>query len=63
MATKKLTAPDAEQAPDMVPLYSKDLGKTRDFTPDHAKALLALQEAKGYSHWQPVDAAAESTTV
>ena len=53
---RKLAAPEAEQAPELVKLHSKDLGVTRDFTPEHAKALLALQEAKGYTHWQPVAA-------
>jgi hypothetical protein len=44
MATKKLAAGDA---PEMVTLHSKNLGKTKDFTPAHAKNLLELQEAKG----------------
>jgi hypothetical protein len=61
-STKKLAAADAEQTPDVVTLHCKELGKTQDFTPAHAKALLHLQETKGYDHWQPVDPATEATT-
>lgn len=58
--TKKLPAAAAapEPDPEMVRLYSKDVGY-QDFTPAHAKALLAYQESKGYIHWGP---AAESPT-
>ena len=55
------TAPKSE-TPEVVKLKCEDLGvDSRDFTPDHAKALLAFQESKGYTHWQPVDAAQTST--
>lgn len=54
------TAPKTD-APELVQLKCDDLGiKSQDFTPDHAKALLAYQEEKGYAHWQPVDAAAST---
>lgn len=56
---KKLAA--AEPTEEVVWLHSKDLG-TRPFTPDHAEALLALQERKGYDHWQRAEAPADSTT-
>jgi hypothetical protein len=59
MATKRIADTDT---PKVVKLKCDDLGvKSRDFTPAHAKALLAYQESKGYTHWQPVDAAETST--
>ena len=61
MATAKRTPelPAAADAPDVVTLRSENLGKTKDFTPAHAKALLALQESKGIKNgW----AAAEPET-
>ena len=61
MATKAIAAPKSD-TPDVVKLKCDELGiKSQDFTPKHAKDLLAFQEAKGYKHWQPVDAADAST--
>jgi hypothetical protein len=52
------TALPPTETPKVVKLKCDDLGiKSRDFTPKHAKDLLAFQESKGYTHWQPVDAA------
>jgi len=59
MAKNHLAPPAAEAAPDIVQLHCEDLGKTRDFTQAHAKALLAFQEhrgLKGSNSWQPVAA-------
>lgn len=53
MATKTLAAPAAD-APTVVTLRSEALGKTKDFTPAHAEALLAVQEAKGIKGWASV---------
>lgn len=53
MAKQQPTAP---AAPEVVRLHSEDLGETRDFTPAHAAALLAYQQEKGYTHWQPAEA-------
>lgn len=61
-AAKKLAPPAAEAAPDTVQLRCEELGVTRDFAPAHAKALLKLQRTKGWNHWQPVEAAADTTT-
>lgn len=67
MATKALAAPTApatpqSDTPDVVKLKCDELGiKSQDFTPKHAKDLFALQEAKGYKHWQLADAADAST--
>lgn len=64
MATpKKIAAPAAEasaaEAPKMVQLKCDKLGvKSQDFTPGHAKDLLAFQESKGLKPedcWQRVD--------
>ena len=58
MASTKKTAPEA--APEVVWLHSKDLGETRPFPPAHAANLLKLQASKGYDHWQPAEAPAET---
>jgi hypothetical protein len=61
MAKTAPKTPDTE-TPEVVKLKCDDLGiESQDFTPKHAKELLAFQESKGYDHWQPVDAAQTST--
>lgn len=55
MATAKKNADQA--APELVQLKCDALGiESQDFTPAHAKALLAFQQAKGLTDWQPVEA-------
>jgi hypothetical protein len=54
MATAKKT-PDTA-TPEVVKLHCKKLGKTEDFSPAHAQALLELQADRGLSDWQPVTA-------
>ncbi|NML67614.1 hypothetical protein HHL22_20630 [Hymenobacter sp. RP-2-7] len=52
--TQLAPAPEAA-APDMVKLQCKSLNiDSQDFTPAHAKRLLAFQQAKGDDSWQPV---------
>ncbi|SNC62306.1 hypothetical protein SAMN06265337_0644 [Hymenobacter gelipurpurascens] len=45
-----------------ITLHSQGLGTNKDFTPEHAKAILAFQEAKGITKGWTKDLPAESTT-
>lgn len=61
MATAKKLA--AAGTPEVVTLHSKNLGKTKDFTPAHAKALLDLQQTKGITNgWAEGELPADTTT-
>jgi hypothetical protein len=64
MATTKTTPkPEAaqEDAPQVVTLRCEALGKTKDFTPKHAKDLLELQAARRLKDWAPVTAEVTTT--